>query len=194
MLGSGVKSNSIPPATYLHRSTNAKQLLSMVPNRSSLPPSSRVLIKNISQKCSRDNRKMTLGGSPWTWNGAQQWRWTMHGTKGSRYTPPAAVQRTTASRTNDISMVLIWQSSFESLTRRRSGALQKALECYIRRRRRQCLGVVSNQTPYLLQHTCTAQPPQNNCCRWCTIDHDPRLLKKYSSEFLLFFFFIFREK
>ena len=45
---------------------------------------------------------------------------------------------------------LVWRSSFESLTRRRSGALQKALECYVRRRRRQCLGVVSNQTPYLL--------------------------------------------
>ena len=34
----------------------------MVHDRSSLPRSSRVLIKNISQKCSRDDRKMTLGG------------------------------------------------------------------------------------------------------------------------------------
>ena len=62
VLGSGVKSNSISPVTYLHRSTNSEQLLSMVHDRSSLPRSSRVLIKNISQKCSRDDRKMTLGG------------------------------------------------------------------------------------------------------------------------------------
>ena len=62
VLGSGVKTNSIPPVAYLHRSTNSKQPLSMVHVRSSLPPSSRVLIKNISQKCSRDDRKLTLGG------------------------------------------------------------------------------------------------------------------------------------
>ena len=77
-----------------------------------------------------------VGRSPWTCNGAQYWSWTTHGTKGSRYTSAADVQSTTASRTNDISIVLIWRSSFESLTRRRSGASQKALECYIRRRRR----------------------------------------------------------
>ena len=34
----------------------------MVPDRSSLPRSSRLLIKNISQKCSQDDHKMTLGG------------------------------------------------------------------------------------------------------------------------------------
>ena len=34
----------------------------MMHDRSSLPRSSRLLIKNISQKCSRDDRKMTLGG------------------------------------------------------------------------------------------------------------------------------------
>ena len=62
VLGSRVKSNFIPPVAYLQRSTTSKQLLSMVHDRSSLPRSSRVLIKNISQKCSRDDRKMTLGG------------------------------------------------------------------------------------------------------------------------------------
>ena len=62
MLGSGVKSNSIPPVTYLHRSTTSKQPLLMMHHRSSLPRWSRVLIKNISQKCSRDDRKRTLGG------------------------------------------------------------------------------------------------------------------------------------
>ena len=62
VLGSGVKSNSMPPVTYLHRSTNSKQPLSIVHDRSSLPRSSRLLIKNISQKCSRDDRKRTLGG------------------------------------------------------------------------------------------------------------------------------------
>ena len=34
----------------------------MVHDRSSVPRSSRVLIKNISQKCSRDDHKVTLGG------------------------------------------------------------------------------------------------------------------------------------
>ena len=62
VVGSGVKSNSILPVTYLHRSTNSEQLLSMIRDRSSVPWSSRLLIKNISQKCSRDDRKMTLGG------------------------------------------------------------------------------------------------------------------------------------
>ena len=62
VLHRGTKSNSIPPVTYLHRSTNSEQLLSMIPDRSSLPRSSRLLIKNISQKCSRDDRKRTLGG------------------------------------------------------------------------------------------------------------------------------------
>ena len=136
MLGSGVKSNFVPPVTHLHRSTNSEQPLSMVHNPSSLPRSSRVLIKNISQKCSRDDHKMTLGGL--------HGHGTVHSTgvgtpmvpRGSRYTPPTDVQRTTASRTNDISIVLIWQSSFESLRRRRCGASQEALECYIRRRHR----------------------------------------------------------
>ena len=77
-----------------------------------------------------------VGRSPWTWNGPNEWSWSTHGTEGSRYTPSADMQRTTPSCTNDISIVLIWRSSFESLTRRRSGASQKALECYIRRRRR----------------------------------------------------------
>ena len=62
VLGSGVKSNFIHPVAYLQRSTTSKQLLSMVHDRSSLPRSSRVLINNISQKCSRDDRKRTLGG------------------------------------------------------------------------------------------------------------------------------------
>ena len=62
VLHKGIKSNFIPPVTYLQRSTNSKQPLSMVHDRSSLPRSSRLLIKNISQKCSRDDRKMTLGG------------------------------------------------------------------------------------------------------------------------------------
>ena len=136
VLGSGITSNFIPPVTYLHRSTTSKQLLSMVHDRSSLPPSSRLLIKNISQKCSRDDRKMTLGGL--------HGHGTVHSSRvgppmvpmGSSYTPSADVHSTTASRTNDISIVLIWRSSFESLTRRSSGASQKALECYIRRRRR----------------------------------------------------------
>ena len=35
----------------------------------------------------------------------------------SRYTPSAAVQSTTASRTNNIAFVLIWRISFESFTR-----------------------------------------------------------------------------
>jgi len=61
VLGSGVKSNFIPPVTYLHRSTNSEQLLLMIADRSSLPQLSCLLIKNISQKCSRDNRKTTLG-------------------------------------------------------------------------------------------------------------------------------------
>ena len=58
----GAKSNSIPPVTYLQCATNAEQPHSMLPDRSSLPRSSRVLIQNISPKCSRDDRKMTLGG------------------------------------------------------------------------------------------------------------------------------------
>ena len=62
VLESGAKSTSIPPVTYLHCSTNSEQSLSMVPDRCSLPRWSRVLIKNISQKCSRDDHKMTLGG------------------------------------------------------------------------------------------------------------------------------------
>ena len=62
VLRRAIKTNSIPPVTYLHRSTTSKQPLSMVHDRSLLPRSSRVLIKNISQKCSRDDRKMTLGG------------------------------------------------------------------------------------------------------------------------------------
>ena len=62
VVGSGVKSNSILLVAYLQRSTTAKQPLLMMHDRSSLPPSSRVLIKNISQKCSRDDRKRTLGG------------------------------------------------------------------------------------------------------------------------------------
>ena len=136
VLGRGVKSSFIPLVTYLHRSTNSEQPLSMVHDRSSLPRSSRVLINNISQKCSRDDRKRTLGG--------------LHGRGmvqtsgvGAPMVPRGQVihhqqrlQSTAASRTNDISMVLIWRSSFESLTRRRSSASQKALECYIRRRRR----------------------------------------------------------
>ena len=39
----------------------------------------------------------------------------LHGTEGSSYTPSAEVQSTTASRANDISVVLIWRSSFESV-------------------------------------------------------------------------------
>ena len=62
VLGSGAKSNSIPPATYLQRSTNLEQPLAVVPDRCSFPRWSRVLIKNISQKWSRDDHKMMLGG------------------------------------------------------------------------------------------------------------------------------------
>ena len=62
VLGSGAKSNSIPPATYLQRSTNLEQPLAVVPDRCSFPRWSRVLIKNLFQKCSRDDHKMTLGG------------------------------------------------------------------------------------------------------------------------------------
>ena len=62
VLRRAIKTNFIPLVAYLHRSTNSEQPLSMVHDWSSLPPSSRVLIKNISQKCSRDDRKMTLGG------------------------------------------------------------------------------------------------------------------------------------
>ena len=135
VLRRGVKSNSIPPVAYLHRSTNSEQLLSIIPDRSSLPRSSRLLIKNISQKCSRDDRKMMLGGL----HGHGMVHSSRVGASmtpmGSRYTPSADVQSTTASRTNDISIVLIWRSSFESLTRRRSGASEKVLACYIRRRR-----------------------------------------------------------
>ena len=60
VLGSGAKSNSIPPATYLQRSTNLEQPLAVVPDRCSFPRWSRVLIKNISQKWSRDDHKMTV--------------------------------------------------------------------------------------------------------------------------------------
>ena len=135
VLGSGVKSNSIPPVTCLHCATTSKQPLLIVHDRSSLPRSSRLLIKNISQKCSRDDRKMTLGGL--------HGHGMVHSSRvgppmvpmGSSYTPSADVHSTTASRTNDISIVLIWRSSFESFTRRRSGVSQKALECYLRRRR-----------------------------------------------------------
>ena len=62
VLHRGIKLNSILHVTYLHRSTNSEQLLSMIRDRSSVPRSSRLLIKNISQKCSRDDRKRTLGG------------------------------------------------------------------------------------------------------------------------------------
>ena len=62
MLHRGIKSTSIPPVTYLQRSTTSEQSLSMVPDRCSLPRWSRVLIKNLFQKCSRDDHKMTLGG------------------------------------------------------------------------------------------------------------------------------------
>ena len=62
VLGSGAKSNSIPPATYLQRSTNLEQPLAVVPDRCSFPRWSRVLIKNLFQKWSRDDQKMTLGG------------------------------------------------------------------------------------------------------------------------------------
>ena len=37
--------------------------------------------------------------------------------QGVSYTPSAAVQSTTASRTNDIAIVVIWRISFESFTR-----------------------------------------------------------------------------
>ena len=36
---------------------------------------------------------------------------------GSRYTPSAEVQSTTASHNNDIAIVLIWRISFESFTK-----------------------------------------------------------------------------
>ena len=121
-------------AQHLHRSTNSEQPLSMVHDRSSLPRSSRVLIRNISQKCSRDDCKRTLGG--------------LHGhetVQTSGVGPPMVPrghvihhhQRCRAQQQVIPTIArLIWQSSFESLTRRRSGASQKALECYIRRRRR----------------------------------------------------------
>ena len=38
-------------------------------------------------------------------------------TKESSYTPSAEVQSTTASRTNDISIVVIWRLSFKNLTK-----------------------------------------------------------------------------
>ena len=50
-------------------------------------------------------------------NGPKYWSRRTHGTRGSRYTPSAEVQSTTASRTNDISIVLIWRISFESFTK-----------------------------------------------------------------------------
>ena len=62
VLGSGAKSNSIPPVMYLQRSTNLEQPLAVVPDRCSFPCWSCVLIKNISQKWSRDDHKMMLGG------------------------------------------------------------------------------------------------------------------------------------
>ena len=62
VLHRGIKLNSILLVTHLQRSITSEQPLSMVPDRSSLPRSSRVLIKNISKKCSRDDRKRTLGG------------------------------------------------------------------------------------------------------------------------------------
>ena len=92
---------------------------------------------------------------------------------GSRYIPWAAVQSTTASRTIDISIVVIWRISFKSFTRRRRRASQRSSECYIRRRRRRrrwCCGVAPNQTKDLLWCTCTAQPTRNNRCRWFPID------------------------
>ena len=48
--------------TYLHRSTNAEQPFSINARRLLFPRWSRFLIQNISQKCSRDDHKMTLGG------------------------------------------------------------------------------------------------------------------------------------
>ncbi len=134
VLESGVKSNSVPLVTCLQCATTSKQPLSMVHDRSLLPRSSRVLIQNISQKCSRDDRKMTLGG--------------LHGREmiqtsgvGAPMVPRGHVihhhQRCRAQQQVIPTIArLILQSSFESLTRRRSGASQKALECYIRRRRR----------------------------------------------------------
>ena len=62
VLGSDVKSNCIPPVTYLHRSTNSKQRCSINARRLSFPCWSHFLIRKISQKCSRDDRKMMLGG------------------------------------------------------------------------------------------------------------------------------------
>ena len=62
MLHRGIKSNFIPPVTYLQRSTNAEQPHSINARRLSFPRWSRFLIQNISQKCSRDDHKMTLGG------------------------------------------------------------------------------------------------------------------------------------
>ena len=48
---------------YLHRSTNAEQPHSINARRLSFPRWSRYLNQNISQKCSRDEHKMTLGVS-----------------------------------------------------------------------------------------------------------------------------------
>ena len=57
----GAKANYIHPVTYLQRATNAEQPDSMVLDRScSLLPLSRLLMKNISQKCSGGDHKMTL--------------------------------------------------------------------------------------------------------------------------------------
>ena len=50
------------PLLLNHLNTTSTQLLSMVYDRSLLPRSSRLQIKNISKKCSRDDRKMMLGG------------------------------------------------------------------------------------------------------------------------------------
>ena len=47
---------------YLHRSTNAEQPHSINARRLSFPHWSRFLNQNISQKCSRDDHKMTLEG------------------------------------------------------------------------------------------------------------------------------------
>ena len=62
VLHRGIKSNFIPPVTYLHRSTNAEQPHSINARRLSFPRWPRYLNQNISQKCSRDDHKMTLGG------------------------------------------------------------------------------------------------------------------------------------
>ena len=61
----------------------------------------------------------------------------------------------------------------------------------LKRNCRWCFIEAWNIIPYLLWRTCTAQPPQNNCCRWCTIDLRSRCRGISINNFFNFFWVYF---